>query len=165
MAFKTRRQARYDTLRKAGFLKFEARDLSRVPFNIPYMRPLIKQRADQYNKAVDDEWTIGQWEKAINKRYHDNQWLDSKGKPSAWALLRDFEHKYRAKYPQYDSPWQKRKSRMRNFIKFTEKKIAQLPQRPPMSEETRLRLEQQQHEMEEQFKYINERRQARENND
>ena len=162
MAFKTRRQRRYDTLRKAGFLKFESRDLSRVPFKIPYIKPLVKARAEEYKRAVKEEWTIGRWEDLYKKRYKDNNWLDSKGRPSPWAMLRDYEHDYRVKHPNYDSPWEKRRGAMRDFIKVFEKKLAELPVRPPMSDATRLRIDAQQLEMEQHFRDIDARREARE---
>ena len=161
MAFKTRRQRRYEILRKAGFMRSEARDLSRVPLKVPYMKPLIDARAKEYKKAVKEEWTIGQWEDTLKKQYKSSGWLNSKGKSSAWAMLRDYEHAYRAKHPNYDSPWQKRRGQMRDFIKVFEKKLAELPKRPPMTEATRLRIEAQQQEMEQHFKEIKERREAR----
>ena len=52
MAYKPRRQKRYESLRDAGFVKFEARSLSFLPFKLPYMQPMIRQRNAEYVKAI-----------------------------------------------------------------------------------------------------------------
>ena len=50
MPYKTRRQNRYETLHKAGFVGFEARALSRVSQRVPYMLPLMKVRHEEYQR-------------------------------------------------------------------------------------------------------------------
>jgi len=162
MAFKTRRQRRYELLRRAGFLKFEARDLSRVPLKVPYMAGIIKEHKKHYKQAIKEEWTLKAWENHYKKLYKDNDWLDSKSKLSAWSMLREYEHDYRQKHPQYDSPWQKKRKQFRDFIATLEKKLAELPPLRPMSEETRLRTEAQQAEQEKHFRNMDARREARE---
>lgn len=154
MAFKTRRQNRYAKLRKAGFLKFEARDLSKIPLKVPYMLPLMRQRFKDYKKAVKADWTISQWEKYIQQDYKQHKWLDSHGKYSPWAMLRDAEEGYRTKHPNYASPWQKKRGQMRDFIRTFEKEVAKLPVKRPITPDMKARMDRQQQEMNDAFKHI-----------
>ena len=154
MAFKTRRQNRYAVLRRSGFAKFESHTLSKVPFSIPYMESIIKDRTREFKKAIQAEWTQGEWDKYITKRYKGNSWLDSKGKMTAWAMLRDYEGRYRAKFPTYDSPWQKARGQMRDFVRTFEKKMAQLPPLRPMSEATKAKMESDRKQQEDHFRHI-----------
>ena len=126
---KTRRQQRYTILRKAGWLPFEARPLSRVPIRtVPYMRGMIKERQDMFHKAKDMGTTIDRWRSQIKELYIINIFvrMDWKGKKVAdpWAFLRDYEDRWRAKNPAYESPWQKRRRSWRRFMEMVEKTIA-----------------------------------------
>ena len=128
MAFRTRRQNRYSKLRQAGMLPFEARPLSKVPFKIcPYMRRLISERASELGKARRQGATQRQWEDHIKGRYAKNKWLRA-GKvrieADPWRMLRDYEDKWRAKQPQYTSPWQKRYRQWKDFVGKVERTIA-----------------------------------------
>ena len=126
---KTRRQQRYTILRKAGWLPFEARPLSRVPIRtVPYMKGMIKERQDMFRKAKDMGTTIDRWRSQIKELYIINKFVrtDWKGKKVAdpWAFLRDYEDRWRAKNPSYESPWQKRRRSWRRFMEMVEKTIA-----------------------------------------
>ena len=126
---KTRRQQRYTILRKAGWLPFEARPLSRVPIRtVPYMKGMIKERQDMFRKAKEMGTTIDRWRSQIKELYIINKFVrtDWKGKKVAdpWAFLRDYEDRWRAKNPSYESPWQKRRRSWRRFMEMVEKTIA-----------------------------------------
>ena len=157
MAFKTRRQKRYESLRKTGFAKFEAQALSKVPFAVPYMKDLIKSRLKEYKVAFKENWTLKRWEGTIKDKYQEGKWLDSKGRLSAWSMLRDYESQYRAKHPQYDSPWKKKRKDFRDFISTFEKKIADLPPPEAWSQATWDRDTAQRQEREEHFKRMRDR--------
>ena len=65
--YKTRRQSRYENLRKAGFVGFEARALSRVSPRVPYMLPLMKVRYEEYQRASKRAQKQGLAEVEFNK--------------------------------------------------------------------------------------------------
>lgn len=119
MAFRTRRQNRYYKLRNAGFLPFEARPLSKVPFKIcPYMRQLIRDRQIDFLKAKKEGATRAQWENRIKELYSKEKWLRA-GKrgieADPWKMLRDYEDRWRQKQPQYTSPWEARYRAWKDF--------------------------------------------------
>ena len=127
MAFRTRRQHRYLVLRDAGFLPFEARALSKVPTRIcPYMRHLIADRKAMFLDAKQTHATNKQYENRIKALYNTNKWL-SAGKlriqADPWKMLRDYEDRWRAKQPEYTSPWQKRWRDWKDFQAKTERTI------------------------------------------
>ena len=136
MAFKTRRQRRYQILRLAGFLPFEARELSRVPFKVPYMDALVKQRHKRYESALGRKLSRAEYERQIKTIYFDSKWRKrtrtGKIKYDVWAMLRDFENKYRAKNPQYESPWEKRRKAWKDFTKKLEATYSRYPRSMPV---------------------------------
>ena len=121
MALKTRRQSRYSQLRQGdAFLPFEARPLSRVPFAIcPYMRQLIRDRRNELRQAKKEGLTKERWEDRIKERYRSNRWLKynrvRKIVADPWQMLRDYENKWRAKQPDYSSPWEARMRKWKDF--------------------------------------------------
>lgn len=127
MPYKTRRQARYENLRKAGFVNFEARALSRISLKVPYMLPLMKERYAEYQRAIKRAQKQGiteigfnkQWLTHIKRQYIMKGWKyrsDSWGVTVAFRMLKAAEKAYRYKHPQYDSPWEKRQKDFRDFI-------------------------------------------------
>jgi len=113
MAFRTRREARYLKLRQHGFLRFEARPLSKVPTRVcPYLRAMMKERLKQMRDSQKMGRTLRQYEDSIKELYRTNKWLKKNrvGKIVAdpWRMFRDYEDKYKAKFPQYSSPHEKR---------------------------------------------------------
>ena len=121
MPLKTRRYSRYSQLRQGNaFLPFEARPLSKVPFAIcPYMRQLIEERRNEAKKAERQGLTDAQWEKKIRDEYKKQGWLslDRAGRIKAdpWKMLRDYEDRWRAKQPEYTSPWEARMRKWKDF--------------------------------------------------
>lgn len=135
MAFRTRRQNRYKVLRASGFLPFEAKELSRVAFRVPYMDVMIKERYKRYKAALDRKLSRAEYERQIKTMYFDSKWRrrtrTGRFKYDPWAMLRDFEHTYRAKFPDYQSPWERRRKAWRNFVAKLEATYEKYPRKMP----------------------------------
>lgn len=119
MAYKVRRQGKFETLTKAGFVPFEARTLSRLKLNLPYMKPLIKERQAEYAKMVKRSIKKGlskadqdkAWLTYIKKRYIAHGWYKGKelwGVTVAFRMLKSKERAYKYKVPAYESPYETR---------------------------------------------------------
>ena len=128
MAYRTRRQNRYDHLRQAGFCGFEARALSRVSPRVPYMLPMMKERYEEYQRATKRAQKQGltevefnkKWQTHIKRRYVAKGWKrrsDAWGVTTGFRMLKDVEMAYKYKQPQYVSPWEKRQKDFRDFIR------------------------------------------------
>lgn len=129
MAYRTRREGRYKKLRDVYFLRSEARPLSKIPTRVcPYLRALMRERRDLARRAIAQGKTIGQFEDQIKELYRVNRWLKRNrvGKIVAdpWKMLRDYEDKFKAKNPQYTSPWEKRWKDWGEFQRRIERTIA-----------------------------------------
>ena len=135
MAFRTRRQHRYQILRLAGMLPFEARELSRVPFKVPYMDALIRERHKRYEVALAKKMSRAEYERQIKTMYFDGKWRKRTRTGrivyDTWAMLRDFEDKYRAKHPDYESPWEKRRKAWKDFVGKLERTYQKYPRKMP----------------------------------
>ena len=127
MPYKTRRQNRYETLRKAGFVGFESRALSRVSPRVPYMLPLMQKRHEEYQRATKRAQRQGltevefnkQWLTHIKRRYVARGWKrrsDIWGVTAGFRMLKDAEKEFKYKNPQYTSPWEKRQKAWRDFV-------------------------------------------------
>ena len=126
---RTRRQQRYTILRSAGFLPFEARPMSRIPIRpVPWMRGMIKEREDMFREAEKLKISATKWRQQIKELYVVNDFIttNKKGKRIAdpWAFVHDFEDRYRARNPAYESPWEKRRRTWRDFLERIERTIA-----------------------------------------
>lgn len=126
---KTRRGQRYTILRNAGYCKFEAQPISRVPIKtVPYMKGFIREREDLLRSALQRKTTLRQFEAQIRELYIVNGFTkrNKLGKVVAdpWAMLHDFEDRYRAKNPSYESPWEKRRRAWGDFMAKIERSIA-----------------------------------------
>ena len=126
MAFRTRREARYLKLRQHGFLRFEARALSKVSTRVcPYLRNMMKERLGLMRESQKLGRTLRQYEDSIKELYQTNKWLTRNrvGRIVAdpWRMFREQEDKFKAKFPQYTSPWQKRWRDWRQFQAKIEK--------------------------------------------
>jgi len=120
MAFRKTRQARYEVLRRNGFLPFEARPLSRVPKKTPYMPQLIAVRGSLKARAKREGWTQKRYETYIKEIYRKRGWrkLNRVGKTvdDPWQMFRFYEDKYKSRHPEYISPWVPRQMRFRDFV-------------------------------------------------
>lgn len=128
MAFRVRRHQRYELLRRAGFLPFEARPLSRIPTTrTPYMGEMIKDRLKMRQKAIVEKTGQAEWERRIKGLYDENKWLRAgvrRIERDPWKMLRDYEDRWRDKQPEYESPWEKRGRKWKDFQGEVERTIA-----------------------------------------
>jgi len=130
---KTRRWRRYQLLKADGFLPFECRVLSKLPKATPALKAMRQDRRATRGrfdrKAVRlgySDWKYeGEYRKLLKRKYKRNGWNvkrgpkgrqkgPAKGRPSAWKMYRDFEKRYPGK--DYESPWEKRKPKIRKRI-------------------------------------------------
>jgi len=129
MAFRTRLERRYEYLREHGFLPFEARRLATVrKQSAPYLEAMVKGRANTYRAALKNNWTKTQYRNHIYKQYAKQGWAikTPAGKmsvKSVWNLLRAQEDRYRAKFPEWESPSRKKGHGSRDFVKGVEEKV------------------------------------------
>ena len=126
---RTRRQQRYKIERASGFCKFEAQTFSGIPIkSVPYMKGMIRERRDLLRKALQRNTTFPQFEAQIRELYIIKGFtkIDWRGKQVAdpWAFIRDYEDRYKAKNPAYESPWLKRRRTWGDFMAKIEKTIA-----------------------------------------
>ena len=138
MPYKTRRQARYERLRNCGFTGFEARALSRVSPRVPYLLPMMKERNEEYDKAIKRAKRQGiaetdfnrQWLTHIKRQYVARGWKhrsDSWGVTVAFRMLKAKEKDFKYRHPSYDSPWEKRQKQWRDFIAKIDKSYEKYP--------------------------------------
>ena len=118
MKYKTHRQKRYQLLRYAGFLEFEARELSKVPAKVPYMKKLINERMLLFRRTTKRGMVSSEYLRRIKLKYHGKGWIRKVGgkvKYDVWAMLRSFEDEYKDKVPDYVSPWEPKQRKTRDF--------------------------------------------------
>lgn len=136
--YRTRREKRYLALKDAGFVGFEARALSKVSPKVPYMKPMIAERRREYDKTIKwakkrgmSETTFNkQWLTHIKRKYIMKGWKrkgDIWGQTVAFRMLKTKEEEYRARNEDYESPWQKRQKRWRDFLGNVETKADKYP--------------------------------------
>lgn len=126
-----KRKSRYLYLRKRGFLPVESDILSKIPFDVPYISNIIKDRMDLYKKCIDRNMTRGEYLNYIKQLYIDKGYIKpGKGVIRAnidvWAMLRGYEDLYKQKNPEYDSPYKKKRTNWNDFMTKAEKTIERL---------------------------------------
>lgn len=123
---KTRNGSRYAKAIRHGFLPFEADMLRKVPFNTPYVRAMLKERKAEYDAFVKDRG-VSYWYGHIKELYEDKRWLTA-GKTriiyDPWKMLRAYEDKFKARFPYYTSPWERRARTQGDFMAKAERTIA-----------------------------------------
>jgi len=121
----TRRDQRARLLVKAGFLPFEVKPFSMIPLTVPYFKRLVEDRRKEHEDWLGDlDFGTGDvsriWLNYILDIYKQNGWYKPVGLGriilDPYRLLRKYEHGYRAKQPEYESPWEKRSKSMPDFI-------------------------------------------------
>ena len=132
MAFRTKRQTNYERLRNAGFLPFEAFELSKVPRKTPYMGQFVASRASLFSRAVKQGWSAERYRKHILDIYDKGQYysesLKGRAHRSPWKLLEDkAKYPYQRKHPEYISPKVKKRIKFRDYIDITERTLAREP--------------------------------------
>lgn len=118
--YRTMRARRYGALLWSGFLKFEGRALSRIPYTrVPYMKDLMAERARGYEtfyrrlqkQGISWKEINKQWATHIKKRYNAKGWKhrgDRWGATVAYRMLKEIKPEIERKYG-YTSPWVKRR--------------------------------------------------------
>jgi len=148
--YKTMRMRRYEKLQFNGFIKFESRVLSRLPFSkMPYIDGMIKRRGQEYERAIRAAKRRGlsesefnrQWDTHIKQRYYGKRWKLNKkerwGATVVFRMLKDFEREYKDRHPGYESPTEKRRKRERDFIDRMEREYDKKAKRPKITRRLR----------------------------
>jgi hypothetical protein len=119
MAFKTKRQNRYEYLREHGFMPFEAKTLSVRPLKLPYIKEMIRDRMQIVKQSNKENWTQKQFRATIYQLYNVRGWkMAGSARNSAWAMSHYYEDINQAKHPDYKSPAPKRKDHIADVRKF-----------------------------------------------
>jgi len=129
MAYKTRREQRYEVLLYVGCPKWEARPLSRIPQTkaAPYMKVFIDQRNAEYEKAIKvakrkglTETQFNNWWGTHIKRRYIALGLKRKGDrwgaTVAFRMIKTVKDRYKDKRPDYESPWEGRRRRWKDVM-------------------------------------------------
>ena len=119
--YKTQRQRRYALVRDSGFSKPEAAELSKMTMaqlNTPYIKRMIAERSRLYSKAMAAELSEAEFHRRMKLKSHakgHTKQRNGKRVPDIWAQLRDYEDDYKAKHPNWKSPFVKK---LRDFVAF-----------------------------------------------
>jgi len=106
-----------------GFLGYEVASFDRIPFTVPYFRDMCRQRNKEFRAWLKARKLVSQWMRHIKIRYEQKGWMKGKA-PDPFKMLRHFEDDYKARFPEYDSPWQKRPKVRRDFMARINRTIA-----------------------------------------
>jgi len=127
MAFKTRRQHRYNRLKEEGFLNFEAIALSKIAFKVPYIKGMRKERVRARRDAIGEykerrlRFSKAEWRAIIRDMYIAKGWF-KEGKADVWQMIRANEEKYKARHPDYAPAYgEKKKVKKKRKEEFASK--------------------------------------------
>jgi len=117
MPFRLRSRRKYNTLKRKGFMAFEAIYLSSIPSHVPYFNKMVSERQKEYNNAVRSGISSLQWKKRIYDKYNLMGWIIPElikrsrmggTRLDPWAMLRYYQDIWELKNKPYDSPWKKK---------------------------------------------------------
>lgn len=132
----TRRDQRIKLLLKAGFLPFEAKELSKVNMAyVPWFKQLVidrKKELAEYRMAgkepLPEDAFQKIWREYVLEAYKKHGWYKPVGLGriilDVWKLARKYEDAYKAKFPEYNSPWQKSGKNRVDFLAKLDRTIA-----------------------------------------
>lgn len=101
MAFRVKRQARFNDLRQLGFSYTEAFELSKMPRSIPYLQELATKRYAERLRWQRAGKSEAEWQTHIKRRYN-MKWGRASNPSAVWAMLRDTSEKpYKQRHPEY----------------------------------------------------------------
>ena len=132
MPFVPRRVERYEHLRKAGFTDFEARTLSHIASDTPYLQRMTANRAREFSsfKAKNRGLTTKQinktWKNEIIHTYKEKNFWKGLNESSVWEFFRENrfgEHAYKRTDREYISPWVDRQKGFRKSVTAIEKAL------------------------------------------
>ena len=129
MAFRVRRQSRYDRLRAAGLEPFEARALSAIPFaRAPFIRDMVRERQTLL-RGLQKEREFNNWSKTryikekrrlISFEYKDKGLVFTqfrkgiiriKGRPDPWQMFRYYRDEAIAAGEWEETPRRRKKKK------------------------------------------------------
>jgi len=123
----------YEDLRNNGMLYSEARRMSLLPNreNYPWLKELENERRKQWKAARRRGISRKRFEEAIVSDYRSNNWLVRGLKQvqvDVYAMLRNRCDRYRAKHPEYESPWEERQRSFMRYARAVDRTIKQQDQ-------------------------------------
>lgn len=152
MAFRPRRQWRKERLLDRGLLNFEAHGLSKVNLTtVPYFRRFMAIRQGMVTRLKNRGKTSEQIKEYIRDWYRRRGFAFGT-MAGAWEAFRHYEYAYRTLNPEYESPWQKRGHRRRDFSQAAARDLRE--RKAEVSQVTRDWQERMAKERERQFRYI-----------
>jgi hypothetical protein len=103
MAYRQKRQLRYDDLKAIGFEPYEAAILSKLPRSIPYLKEMARERAAEYSRFIRAGKTAAEFRTHILRRYNAKGWKTTNFSDpnTVWTMLRDYEKPYKERHPEY----------------------------------------------------------------
>lgn len=129
--FRPIRQKRYKKWLDAGFLPFEAMALSKVSDSVPYVANMRRKRKGDLTKHTKAGKSKAAWRAQIIAMYKRSGYTqtDKQGNEvySPWAMLRDYEDRYKDRHPEYTSPFLKKQKVYRQFGSKYERGIEKYP--------------------------------------
>lgn len=129
MAFRSRRQKRYEKMRSYGLLPFEAKELSSVPFaHAPFLNDILRDRRriilSLRKEAEFQGWSRAKYEKELRMviavEYMDKGLVFRKagrgiikiqGSPDPWQLFREYRDQSIRKGKWVETPRRRRHKR------------------------------------------------------
>jgi hypothetical protein len=139
----------------AGLLSFEAHELSKIPRGVigytPYIRRFIVNRRIMITQLKRRGRSDEQIKEHIRRKYRKLGFAWGIG-AGAWEYIRHYEDAYRTLNPEYESPWQKRGHRRRDFSQAAARELRE--RKAEVSQATRDWQEMMARERERQFRHI-----------
>lgn len=132
----TRRGQRIRVLLKAGFLPFEAKELSIVNMAyVPWFKKLVNDRSKELasyliagKEPLPDAEFQKIWREHILEVYKQHGWYKPVGLGrvilDAWRMARTYEDAYKGRNPRYESPWEKLGRKRPDFLAMLDRTIA-----------------------------------------
>lgn len=108
-------RGRYRKLTKSGlFTPEECIDFANVPFQTQYFRSILTDRRKLRVRCTKADASFSN---AISQLYNVRRWYKN-GKPDPFMMLRHYEDLYKARYPDYESPWERKPKRHFSSAQF-----------------------------------------------
>lgn len=90
------------------------------------MGKMIEDRVMLLREGIAEGITKAEWLRRVKGLYDKNKWLRAgieRIERDPWKMLRDYGDRWRARQPQYESPWEKRGRRWQDFQRRVERTI------------------------------------------
>ena len=104
---------------KKGFIEEEAEVFFRLPPETPYLASMVRGRAKLHNEKRKKKWSDQKYRDEVIDLYRKNKWLKrtrtGKLVIQPYALLKDHEHRYKARHRDYRSPGEQRRRDFRSW--------------------------------------------------